>query len=307
MTQKLYIPLFFFLLIILPCTKIQAQQDPQYTQYMYNMNVINPAYAGSKDGLSLTALYRNQWAGLDGNPVTYTFSGHSPISDNIGLGLSAIKDELGPVRETNVFGDFSYTLRLKNNLSLALGLKAGVTFHDVGLSTLEVQDPNDPFFSENINNTYPNIGAGAFLYNDNFYLGISVPNMLKSVHLDENGPKYGSETNHYFATAGYVFQLSENVKLKPSILVKSAFETPISCDVNLNALFYNRLELGGSYRLDDSFSGLVGFQISKNIRLGYAYDHVTSDLKAVGSSSYEIVVNFNLIFKQKRIITPRFF
>jgi type IX secretion system PorP/SprF family membrane protein len=188
-----------------------------------------------------------------------------------------------------------------------LGLKAGLTFHDVGLATLELQDPNDPFFSQNINNTYPNIGAGAFMYGEKFYIGLSVPNMLKSVHLDENGLKYGSETNHYFATAGYVFQLSENVKLKPSVMVKSAFDAPLSYDANLNALFYDRFELGASYRLDDSFSGLVGFQITPNIRVGYAYDHVTSDLKAVGPVSHEVILTFDLFFRPPSTISPRFF
>ena len=290
-----------------PICKTQAQQDPQYTQYMYNMNVVNPAYAGSKESLSLTALYRNQWSGLEGNPVTFTFSAHSPIGEKVGLGLSVIKDELGPVKETNVFADFSYTLQLGNTLKLALGLKAGATFHDVGLSTLELQDPNDPIFSEDINNTYPNIGAGAFLYGDNFYIGLSVPNMLKSVHLDENGIKYGSETNHYFATAGYVFQLSEIVKLKPSVMVKSAFNAPVSYDGNLNALFYDKLELGASYRLDDSFSGLVGFQITPNIRVGYAYDHVISELKSVAPNSHEVILTFDIFFRPPAIISPRFF
>ena len=180
---------------------ISAQQDPQYTQYMYNMNVVNPAYAGLKETLSITALYRKQWSGLEGAPETITFSGHSPVSDKVGLGLSAIKDELGPVKETNVYVDFSYTLQMSETLKLALGLKAGATFHDVGLIDLELQDPNDPFFSQDINNTYPNVGAGAFFYGDNFYIGLSVPNFLNSVHLDENGLKYGSEVMHYFATA----------------------------------------------------------------------------------------------------------
>ena len=159
--KKIYIITIFLGLLLIQ--EINAQQDPQYTQYMYNMNVVNPAYAGSKESLSITALYRNQWSGLADNPVTFTFSAHSPLGDKVGLGLSAIKDELGPVSETNIFVDFSYTLQLGDNLDLALGIKAGATFHEVGLMDLELQDPNDPFFSENINNTYPNIGAGAFL------------------------------------------------------------------------------------------------------------------------------------------------
>jgi|TARA_R110002020_G_scaffold103640_2_gene242651 type IX secretion system PorP/SprF family membrane protein len=286
---------------------MEAQQDPQYTQYMYNMNVVNPAYAGSKESLSLTALYRKQWSGLDGAPETFTFSGHSPISDKVGLGLSAVKDELGPISETNVYADFSYTLEVGDNTKLALGIKAGATFHDVGLTSLELQDPGDPFFSQDINNTYPNIGTGAFLYGENFYVGLSVPNLLSSVHLDENGLKYGSETNHYFLTGGYVFQVSENIKLKPSVLAKSAFDAPLSLDGNLNALFYDRFEIGASYRLDDSFSGLVGFQVTEYIRVGYAYDRVISEIEAVASSSHEIILSFDVFFKKRALRSPRYF
>lgn len=305
--MKKHISILIVLITVLLFQETQAQQDPQYTQYMYNMNVVNPAYAGSKESLSITALYRNQWSGLDDNPVTFTFAAHAPISDKIGLGLSAVKDELGPIKETNVFADFSYTLQMSSSIKLALGLKAGATFHDVGLSSLELQDPNDPFFSEDIKNTYPNIGAGAFLYSEKFYIGLSVPNMLKSVHLDENGIKYGSETNHYFGTAGYVFQITDNFKLKPSVMVKSAFDAPVSYDGNLNALFYDRFELGASYRLDDSFSGLVGFQVTPNIRIGYAYDHVTSDIKTVGPASHEVVLTFDVFMKPRILRSPRFF
>ncbi|MCW8982172.1 MULTISPECIES: type IX secretion system membrane protein PorP/SprF [Altibacter] len=299
--------LLVLLVSILCIDYASAQQDPQYTQYMYNMNVVNPAYAGSKESLSVTALYRKQWSGFEGAPETITFAAHSPISDKIGLGLSAIKDELGPIKETNVFADFSYTLQVSESLKLALGLKAGATFHDVGLVDLELQDPNDPFFSQDINNTYPNVGAGAFLYAENFYLGLSVPNLLNSVHLDENGIKYGSETNHYFATAGYVFQASENVKIKPSVMVKSAFDAPVSFDGNLNALFYEKFEIGASYRLDDSFSGLVGFQATPAIRIGYAYDHVVSDINVVSDASHEIILTFDLIFNKRAMRSPRYF
>lgn len=301
------ISLLLIFITILTVKDMSAQQDPQYTQYMYNMNIMNPAYAGSKESLSITALYRTQWSGLDGAPETITFSAHSPVGERVGLGLSAIKDELGPISETNVYIDFSYTLPLGENVKLALGLKAGATFHDVGLTSLELQDPGDPFFSEDISNVYPNVGAGAFLYSDNFYLGISVPNFLNSVHLDENGLKYGSETQHFFATAGYVFQISDNFKLKPSVMVKSAFDAPISLDGNLNALFFDRFEIGASYRLDDSFSGLVGFQVTDFLRIGYAYDHITSELKGVGSASHEVIVTFDIFFKPRILHSPRFF
>ncbi|WP_299214356.1 type IX secretion system membrane protein PorP/SprF [uncultured Dokdonia sp.] len=284
-----------------------AQQDPQYTQYMYNQNVVNPAYAGLQEGLSLGLLYRNQWSALDGAPETFTFNAHAPVGERTGLGISIIKDELGPVKETNAYIDFSYTIPVSNNYQLAFGLKAGATFHDIGLANLELQDPGDPFFSQNINQTTPNIGAGVFLYSDNFYVGASVPNILNSLHLDENGLQFGSETNHYFVTSGYVFQTTENIKLKPSVLVKSAFDAPTSFDVNLNALFLEKFELGVSYRLDDSFSGIVGFQATPELRIGYAYDAVVSEINNVAPSSHEIILTYNIIFNKRALRSPRYF
>lgn len=301
------ITLVIFFLLAMGLSVAWGQQDPQYTQYMYNMNVINPAYAGSKESLSVTALYRNQWSALDGAPDTFTFAVHSPFGEKVGLGLSAIKDELGPVSETNVYADFSYTLQLSKTIDLALGIKAGATFHDIGLTNLVLQDPNDPFFAENVNTTTPNIGAGAFLYSDTFYVGLSVPNLLTSTHLDANGLKIGSETNHYFITSGYVFQVSDDVKLKPSVMVKSAFDAPVSFDGNLNALFFERFEIGASYRLDDSFSGMAGFLVTPNIRIAYAYDRVVSDIEAVANSSHEVILTFDVYFKKRAQRSPRYF
>jgi type IX secretion system PorP/SprF family membrane protein len=268
---------------------------------------VNPAYAGLKENLSVTTLYRKQWSGLDGAPTTFTLSGHSPVGDKVGLGISAVKDELGPVNETNVFVDFSYTLQLGESTNLALGIKAGGTFHDIGLATLDLQDLNDPFFSQDISSATPNVGAGAFLYGDNYYFGVSVPNMLKSVHLDENGMQYGSEVSHYFVTAGYVFQVSDDVKLKPSTMLKSAFGAPLSMDLNLNALFFEKFEVGTSYRTEDSFSGLIGFQVAPYLRIGYAYDHIVSELSAIAPASHEVVITFDLKSNPKTLRSPRYF
>lgn len=284
-----------------------AQQDPQYTQYMYNMNVVNPAYAGFKEGLAINLLYRNQWSGFDGAPNTFSLVVHSPITEKVGLGASIVRDELGPVRETNAYADFSYTLDLSATFKLALGVKAGATFHEVGLIDTALQDPGDPFFSENLNQTYPNVGTGAFLYSDNFYVGVSVPNLLNSVHLDTNELRFGSETNHYFVTSGYVFQATEDVKLKPSVMVKSAFDAPVSFDVNMNALFLEKFELGVSYRYDDSFSGIVGFQATPEFRIGYAYDAVTSEINNVAPASHEIIITYNILRNKKALRSPRFF
>ena len=284
-----------------------AQQDPQYTQYMYNMNVVNPAYAGLKEGLAVNLLYRNQWTGLDGAPETYTAALHSPINEKIGLGGSVIRDQLGPITETNAYADFSYKLQVSNNYQLALGVKAGATFHDIGLTSLALQTPGDPFFSQDVNAVNPNIGTGAFLFSDKFYVGLSVPNLLNSTHLDEDNLRFGTETNHYFLTSGYVFEPTNKLKIKPSFLVKSSFTAPVSFDANINALFSERFEVGVSYRLDDSFSGLVGFQATPDLRIGYAYDAVTSEINNVAPSSHEIILSYNLIFNKRVLRSPRYF
>lgn len=299
--KKLYI-----IVVFLIATQMYGQQDPQYTQYMYNMNVINPAYAGSRENLSFGLLYRTQWTGIDGAPETATFFGHLPVGEKVGIGLSVISDQIGPVKETNAYADFSYTLKLGGAHRLAFGVKAGATFHDIGLTGIDLIDEDDPLFQD-INSTTPNIGAGVFYYTDNYYLSFSVPNILNSVHLDADGYELGSEDRHYFLTGGYVFQLSTNTKLKPSFLVKSAFDAPTSFDVNLNALFFEKFEIGGSYRLDDSFSGLVNFAVTPTIRIGYAYDSVTSDIKKYAPASHEFMLLFDLNFPKNVSRSPRYF
>lgn len=304
--KKLYI----LILILLFAFKVDAQQDPQYTQYMYNMTVLNPAYAGSVDGLAFGLLYRSQWTGLDGGPRTFTFSGHSPIGERTGIGVSIIADDIGPVRETNAYVDFSYTVPVGPETRLAFGLKGGFTFHDIGISESQINliDPGDPFFQSNINETTPNIGAGVYLYKPNrFYVSVSMPNMLDSVHLDDNGLNIGSETQHLFGAAGYVFDLSDNFKLKPHGLVKYAFDAPLSFDVNANLFMYDLVEIGVGYRLDDSFSGMVNFLITPNLRIGYAYDSIQSELDIVTNSSHEVFLNFDLSFSKKVSRSPRYF
>ena len=310
--KKIYLTLAFALMIVLDG---QAQQDPHYTQYMYNMNIMNPAYAGSKESLSVGLLYRAQWVEIEGAPKTGTLSIHSPVGKNVGLGLSAITDKIGPVEENNVYADFSYTLNLGGEHRLAFGIKGGATFHKVGLfsdiGNGFVPDPDDPAFSENSSNTYLNLGSGLFYYNQKFYAAFSVPNMLKSKHLDvtQNGHEYefGSETQHYFLTAGYVFDLSENTKFKPSFMMKSAFNAPTSLDVSANVLFFNKFELGATYRLEDSFGGMINFAITPSIRVGYAYDHIVSDLNVTTPASHEFMLLFDLNFSKKISISPRFF
>jgi type IX secretion system PorP/SprF family membrane protein len=287
--------------VLLLAFQMHGQQDPQYTQYMYNMNIVNPAYAGSRENLSFGLLYRNQWTKIDGGPETGTFFGHAPVGNNLGLGLSVIADQIGPVKETNAYVDVSYTLNLGGEHKLAFGVKAGATFHDINLTSgnVAVVDETDPFFGMGISETTPNIGAGFFYYTNKYYLSLSVPNLLSSVHLDNDGREIGSETQHYFLTGGYVFDLSANTELKPSFMVKSAFDAPTSFDVNLNARFFKKFEIGASYRLDDSFSGLVNFALTPSLRIGYAYDAISSDIKAYAPASHEVMLLFDLNFPKR--------
>lgn len=302
-------------LILASLADANAQQDPHYTQYMYNMNVINPAYAGSKENLAFGLLYRKQWVDIQDAPETFTFSGHSPAGKNVGLGLSLITDKIGPVEETNAYGDFSYTLNLGGEHRLALGIKAGMTFQNIGLlsdvNDGSLQDNTDEAFSSNSNNTYFNAGAGFFYYTQKYYIAFSVPNMLKSKHLSvrESGEErvYGEETQHYFLTGGYVFDLSPSVKFKPFAMLKSAFGSPASLDVSTNFLFNEKFEIGATYRLDDSFGGMVNYAITPNLRIGYAYDHIVSDLKVTTPSSHEVILLFDLNFPKKVSRSPRYF
>ena len=311
--KKLYFTAF---LAFLALTDSYAQQDPHYTQYMYNMNVINPAYAGSKESLSFGLLYRKQWVDIEDAPTTFSLSGSAPIGRNVGLGLSLISDEIGPVSEQNAYADFSYTLNLGGEHRLALGLKAGATFHKVGLYSdigeNNVPDLNDPAFSENSSNVYPNVGTGVFYYTQKYYIAFSVPNMLKSKHLDVvnnvGGRKqFGTESLHYFLTGGYVFDISPSVKFKPFAMLKSAFDAPLSVDVSTNFLFNEKFEIGATYRLDDSFGAMVNYAISPSLRIGYAYDHIVSDLKITTPSSHEVILLFDINFSKKVSQSPRYF
>lgn len=297
--------LYFVFLVVIG---VQAQQDPQYTQYMYNMNVINPAYAGSSESVSIGALYRSQWVGLEGSPSTATLAIHSPVGNRVGLGLSLISDEVGPVSETNAYVDFSYTLPVGNSTKLAFGLKAGATFHDIGLGSIDTIDLGDDLFSQDVNETTANVGAGVYLYQPNrWYVSASMPNILNGTHLDLNGRKIGSETEHFFAAAGYVFDLSQNFKLKPHALLKLAFDAPVSYDINLNLFMYDIVEIGAGYRLDDSFSGMVNFMASPSMRIGYAYDAIQSELNVVTDASHEVFINFDIDLPRKVSRSPRYF
>lgn len=302
--------LIVIIAVILLTISANAQQDPQYTQYMYNMNVLNPAYAGSKDALNINFLARSQWVGFEGAPKTITLGLHAPVGKNVGLGLSVIVDKLGPLEEQNIYGDFSYTLNLNNNAKLALGLKAGYTFYNLCIPCLTTITPGDESLNNNnANKAFPNFGVGAFYYTEKFYAGVSIPNLLQSFHFDKSGGQVtrASETKHLFLTTGYVFNLSQSLKLKPSIMAKAIEGTPLSIDFSGNLLFNDKIEAGLSYRLDESFSALINIRVSKSLRIGYAYDHTLTNLQEFNTGSHEVLLLFNFGSENVKIQSPRFF
>jgi type IX secretion system PorP/SprF family membrane protein len=296
-------------LLMLLSVSIYAQQDPQYTHYMYNMNIVNPAYAGSQEAMTVNFLGRSQWIGIQGAPQTVTLGIHAPVGKKVGLGLSIIADRLGPVREQSSYADFSYTLQVGEDKHLALGLKAGFSFLDVNLPFIQTTNPGDVAFANRINRALPNFGAGVFYYTDKFYAGVSLPNMLKTLHFDKAGGSItkASDVAHYFITSGYVFDLSETLKFKPSFMVKTAPGAPTSIDLSGNILLNDKLEFGLSYRFDDSISTLINVRATNNLRLGYAYDHTVSNLGQFNSGSHEVFLLFDFSFVSDKIKSPRFF
>lgn len=288
------------IILLMFLLKLHGQQDPQYTQYMYNMSVVNPAYTTNELGiLNFGTLYRSQWQNAIGAPKTLTFFAHSPFSEKVEMGVSIISDNIGDgsLKENNIYIDFAYVLKLDDASNLSLGLKGGITTFESnfnGFRLPEIQD--DPSFNENLNNTFPNIGIGTFYNRNNFYAGISIPNLLTSTHLENRDGinSIGAEASHFFGMAGYVYEVNPTLKIKPSVFTKMVKGAPITLDVSLNALFNNRFEGGISYRLEDSINAMFNISIVPALRIGYAYDYTLSNLSAFNNGSHEIFVLFDL-------------
>ncbi len=307
--------------MVLSTTVLIAQQDPQYTQYIFNQQVINPAYVGSRGTLSIVGLHRSQWVEIPGAPRTQTLGIHSPIgkSGRVGLGVNVVHDEIGITQEDYLTADFSYTIPTSEKGSLALGLKAGVNLLDVDFSALNpAQTGIDPELQNNIDNRLsPNIGLGVFYYTNKFYLGLSVPNLVETNHFDNfNNITQSSvstilpsERINYYLSSGYTFDLSDKVKFKPAVLSKIVGGSPLQLDLTANFLLFDRLTLGAAYRWSAAFSGLVAFQISEGLLIGFGYDRETTELgnTSFNDGSFEILVRFELFNREKRLISPRFF
>lgn len=298
------------MLLLFTAESVFSQQDPQFTNYMYNTTVINPAYAGTRDALSVLALYRTQWAGLDGAPVTASASVHSPVTNsNLGWGISVINDEIGPAIEQTLSADVSYRLTFANLSVLSFGFKATANLLNVDYKKLSIYDPTDPDLQNNVDNRFsPNFGAGFYWYSDQYYLGLSVPNFLETKHYDDNTRSSSAkESMHYYFMGGYVFDFSDTVKFKPAFLSKFVSGAPLQVDLTANFLFFDKLTAGAAYRINGAVSALVGFQVSDAIFVGYSYDAEASKLANYNSGSHEFFLRFEVFKAEAKVFSPRFF
>lgn len=288
-----------------------AQQLPQFTQYMYNTIAINPAYAGSRDALSIVGLNRNQWAGFDGGPQTQTLSIHSPLrNEKIGLGLSLINDKAGYENFTYVYGDFSYTIQASEDVNVSFGLKGGMTYYKLADELYNATEVNqDPYFNDKLNRWNANFGAGVLFHSDKWYLGLSTPKIIN--HDLNNETEFKAlERVHYYAIGGYVFDVAESVKFKPSFMVKHTEGVPLSTDLTANFLFNERFWLGGSYRMNgkqEAIGALVDFQVTDQFRVGYTYEIPTGEIRPYTSGSHEILLMYEFKFMKNKQKSPRYF
>lgn len=315
MKQRKYTYYLVLASIFLISIQAKAQQDPQFTHYMYNMNVINPAYATDNAGvINLGGLYRTQWVGAVGAPKTATLFAHAPIAKRVEMGLSFVNDAIGNiVNENNIYADFAYVLPVSDKNKLSFGIKGGLTLFDANLVGLQLLEPADNAFANNINKVFPNVGVGTFFFGDKYYLGLSAPNLLTTKHINnKDGIQYtGVEAIHYFFTGGYVFDLNQSLRFKPAFMAKGVSGAPLSLDLTTNFLINNKVELGAGYRFDDSVSGLVNFYVTPTLRIGYSYDYTLSNLGQYNSGTHEVFMLFDidmLRFASKGFEkSPRFF
>ncbi|MBA5793350.1 type IX secretion system membrane protein PorP/SprF [Flavobacterium sp. xlx-214] len=287
-----------------------AQQDPQYTNYMYNTININPAYAGSRGSLSIFGLHRSQWVGIDGAPTTNSFSVNTPLGDSkVGLGVSFVNDALGVMDENTISVDFSYTLDLNNQGSkLSFGLKGSANLLSVAYSDLNKYNPNDPQILTDISSEFtPNIGAGIYWHNEKSYLGFSVPHFLETTRYNNNVQSTMQQKMHYYLMGGHVFEINPTLKFKPAFLFKAVSGAPLQADVTANFLIHDKFTLGAAYRWDAAWSALAGFQITNGFFVGYSYDNDIKALSNYNSGSHEIFLRFELFNKYRRVNSPRFF
>lgn len=297
-------------LLALGSLTVNAQQDSQFTQYMYNTNTINPAYAGSRGALSIYGIHREQWVGLNGAPKTNVLSINTPIRNSkLGLGINFVNDQIGVMKDNTLSVDLSYTIELDNrDNKLSFGIKGSANLLDVAYSDLNLYNPADPRLSQDIHNQFtPNVGAGVYYHNQKTYVGLSVPNFLKSDRYEDNLVATVQTRMHFYLMGGHVFDLNPDLKFKPALLLKAVEGAPLQADITANFLISEKLTLGAAYRWDAAWSALAGFQITDGLMIGYSYDGDTTKLANYNSGSHEIFLRFELFNKFKRANSPRFF
>ncbi len=306
---KIVLSLCFMLLVFL--SKVVAQTEPMYSQYMFNMLNVNPAYAGSRSVPSMTALFRNQWVGIPGAPQTSSISLDMPLNDDkVGLGIQLYDDRLGIEHTTGFQVNYAYRIHISDEGVLAMGIRAGLLNYRANFSEVTTFQTNDPAFYQNVNGFLPAAGAGIYYTTDKFYVGLSVPSLLQT-KLNAKQQADVGETKfsnlHFFATAGTVFNMSENVALKPSILMKSVSGAPLEYDFNCNVWLQNKIGVGASYRTGDAVVGMLEWQINDQLRFGYGYDYTTSKLNAYNQGTHEVMLRYEFGSGRSSFISPRYF
>lgn len=292
-----------------------AQQAPMFTLYMYNTLSVNPAYAGSREALTVTALHRSQWVDFAGSPKTQTLTLHSPIiNEHIGVGLAVVNDKIGPTNNTGIVASFAYRMKLTQKSKLALGLSAGANIFQANLNTLNLDQTNDPVFQNNVNNkTTPNVGFGVYYSRDRFYTGISAPSLIEKSFSEVNqaggSTLIASEQRHYFFIAGGLIKLGHNLDFKPTTLVKVTAAAPIQADLTASFIIMEKLLLGAMFRTGDAVGGLIGYDITEQLHIGYSYDWSYGlETSKYNNGSHEIMLRYDFIFSSKKQIhSPRNF
>lgn len=296
-------------LLVLVSMSVWGQQEPQYTQYMFNPTVINPGYAGSTGYGSFFSMYRAQWIGLEGAPRTMNLAYHQPIENShLGLGANILRDEIGPTSTTFAAVDVSYTIAFANESRLAFGIKAGGELFSIDNEKLKNFNPGDPYLQQNMVDQFsPNIGVGLYYYTDNSYLGLSVPKLLETRFYDALAYSETKRKQHFYFVGGKVYDLTYNLKFKPSFVSKIVAGAPLQLDLSANFLYNERFTMGVSYRWDAAVSALLGFKVNNRMFIGYGYDRETTRLSNFNSGSHELFFQFDLLKNSQRVETTRFF
>ncbi len=295
-------------LLISTSSVVVGQQRGAITQFMFNGLMLNPAYAGSHDALSLAAMSRHQWVGLEGAPTTQTVSLHAPLRKNhIAVGGWVFNDKIGVTSQVGAFGVGAYKIDHKN-YHISFGMQIGMVNYSSNMGSIELRDPDDLDFYDNSTNEFqPNFGAGVYYYRSNMYIGISAPELMRNSYGDLKSESGGRQIRHYYLMTGFVHPLSHSVKIKPNALVKYADNAPVSLDLNLSFLFNDVIWTGVSWRSFDSIDLILEAQVTNNLRFGYAFDITTTDLGLTNSGTHEVVLNYRFRRHIDRMIKPKFF